>query len=275
MKIIITGSKGQLGLELQTQLKKHDLLPIDIQNCDITDFQQVKKTFLKFKPDIVIHCAAYTQVDKAETEQNKCMLINGLGTRNITINAEEVRSKLIYISTDYVFNGKKKTPYHEWDLPAPLSIYGLSKYWGEQMIQQFSSRFFIVRTAWLYSRDGNNFIKTIQKLAKEKDELSIVNDQIGSPTSTTELSRVINGLINTELYGIYHASCENECSWYDFACEIVKLSDLKVRVKPIQTKDFPLPAKRPKYSYLENFMLKSQGLYTPSKWQNALLEYFS
>ncbi|MFH1749785.1 MAG: dTDP-4-dehydrorhamnose reductase, partial [bacterium] len=220
-------------------------------------------------------CAAYTQVDRAETEQDKCMQINGLGTRNVAINTEEVRSKLIYISTDYVFDGKKKTPYFEWDKPNPLSVYGLSKYWGEQMVQQFSSRFFILRTAWLYGQSNDNFIKTIQKLAKEKDEISIVDDQIGSPTSTVELSKTISSLINTELYGIYHASCEGECSWFDFAQEIIRLSVLNIKINPIPTKDFPLPAKRPKYSYLENYMLKSQNLYKMLDWQLALNNYFT
>ncbi len=270
MKIIITGSKGQLGLELQNQFKEHCLLAIDINDCDICNFQQVKKIFLDFKPDIIIHCAAYTKVDQAEKEKDICMKINGLGARNIAINAEEINAKLIYISTDYVFDGKKNSPYFEWDKPNPISVYGLSKYWGEQMVQKFSSRYFIVRTAWLYSQSGDNFVKTIHRLAKEKDEISIVSDQIGSPTSTTELSKAIQSLINTELYGIYHTSCRGECSWYDFAQEIIKLSRLKVKINSIPTKDFPLPARRPEYSYLENFMLKSQNLYIMPTWQDAI-----
>ncbi|MFC1656350.1 dTDP-4-dehydrorhamnose reductase [Patescibacteria group bacterium] len=273
MKILITGGKGQLGLELQNQLSKHNILPIDLRDCDITNFEQVKKIFIKFKPDLVIHCAAYTQVDKAETNKDKCMQVNGLGTRNVVVNAEEVKAKLIYVSTDYVFDGMKKNPYLEWDKSNPLSVYGLSKYWGEQMVKNFSSRYFIVRTAWLYGHGDNNFVKTIQRLSKEKDELHIVNDQIGSPTSTTELSRAIDSLINTELYGIYHTSCQGECSWYDFACEIVKQLRLKTIVKPIETKQFPLPAKRPRYSYLYNYMLETQKLYQMKDWKLALSDF--
>lgn len=274
MKILITGGKGQLGQKLQKQLQKNKLKAIDIEDADITDMEQVQKVFQNFKPEVVIHCAAYTQVDKAEEDRDKCMLINGIGTRNIAVVSEDIGAKLVYISTDYVFDGRKKSPYFEWDQPNPISVYGMSKYWGEQLIQQFSSKFFIMRSAWLYGKGENNFVKTIQKLAKEKEELTIVNDQIGSSTSTLELAKAIKSLINTELYGIYHASCEGKCSWYDFAKEIVKLSNLKVKVKPIPTKEFPQLAKRPSYSYLENFMLKSQGLYQISKWQDALREYF-
>lgn len=273
MKILITGGKGQLGQELQRQLKGHNLKIIDIADCDITNLDQVEKTVKKFKPEIVIHCAAFTQVDRAEEEKALCMEVNGIGTRNLALVSESIDAKLVYISTDYVFDGKKKSSYFEWDQPNPLSVYGLSKYWGEQFVEKFSSKYFIVRTAWLYGKGGNNFVSTIQKLASKNKQLTIVNDQVGSPTSTLELSKAIKNLISTQSYGIYHASCEGQCTWYDFACEIVKILNLKTKVKPITTKQFPRPAKRPNYSYLENFMLDTQAIYKMPNWRKALKRF--
>jgi dTDP-4-dehydrorhamnose reductase len=273
MKIFITGSDGQLGKALQKVLKnKHKLFLGTQENCDITNCQQVIKVVRGFKPEIIIHAAAYTDVDSCETNKKLAFNVNAEGTKNVASGAKNVGAKLVYISTDFVFDGKNKKPYLETDEPNPLSVYGRSKLAGEEWTKKLSSKYFILRTAWLYGKEGKNFVKTMLSLAKEKDEVKVVNDQIGTPTYAADLVAVIEKIIKTDIYGLYHASNNGECSWYDFACEIFKLAGKKVKVIPITTEEFGRPAPRPAYSVLRNFCLEQQSIFMRN-WQEALKEY--
>jgi dTDP-4-dehydrorhamnose reductase len=240
---------------------------------DITNADEVNKIVSFFKPEIIIHCAAYTQVDKAESEQDIAFLVNGIGTRNIAIAAERNQSKLVYISTDYVFDGASPTPYHEFSPVYPINIYGSSKLAGEMMVRDFHSKFFIIRTSWVFGMNGNNFVKTMLKLSKEKKELKVVNDQKGSPTYTVDLSRCLARLMETNKYGIYHVSNSGSCSWFEFAKEIFRQSVSLVQLEPCTTDEFPRPAKRPKNSVLDHMGLRINGFDSMPQWENALKRF--
>lgn len=250
MKVLVTGAKGQLGYDVIRRLNENgvDNLGIDIQECDITDKDQVTKTLSDYNPNVVVHCAAYTAVDKAEDERELCQKINVVGTQNIADACKQINAKMVYISTDYVFDGEGESPFKETDRPNPINYYGQTKYEGEIAVQNTLDKYFIVRISWVFGVNGNNFVKTMLNLGKERDEISVVADQIGSPTYTYDLAKVIVDIIQTEEYGIYHVTNKGYCSWYEFACEIFKLAGVSVMVNPIRTEEYPTRAKRPKNS---------------------------
>ncbi len=278
MKILITGSNGQLGLELQQQLaqdtKKYKVISTDYESLDITNLNQVKAELLLERPDIVINCAAHTAVDKCEEDIENAYKINAIGPKHLAIGCDEIGAKLVQVSTDYVFSGDIPGARREDDVTGPQSIYGTSKLLGEEYVKTFCKKHFIVRTAWLYG-EGNNFVRTMLKLAETHKELNVVGDQFGSPTSTKDLAKAIIELMDTEYYGTFHGTCEGECSWYDFACKIFELKGVDVKVNKVTSEEFIRPAKRPKYSVLDNFMLKLYGLNSFRSWEEALEEYLS
>ncbi len=287
MKILITGGKGQLGRELTecflrgyTELGTPDILkekceicPIDMDELDIADTEAVLALFRKEKYDAVINCAAYTNVNKCETERELAFRANAIGPRNLAVAANEIGAKLVHVSTDYVFAGVGTVPYVEWDLCAPQSVYGKTKYLGEEYVKQFSDKYFIVRTSWLYGYYGNNFVKTMRKIASEKGACRVVCDQRGNPTNAADLAHHILKLLTTDEYGIYHGTGEGECSWYEFTKEIVSLSGIKAEVSPCTTEEYPTPAKRPAYSSLENMMFRATVGNEFRPWQEALQSF--
>jgi dTDP-4-dehydrorhamnose reductase len=281
LKVLITGCQGQLGKELCRQIDElnqvrpqFQVVATDLDSMDITDTHQVQKIVSFEKPEVIINTAAYTKVDACETDEQTAFRVNALGARNLAVAAYNIGAKILQVSTDYVFDGTGRTPLREYDPVNPLSVYGKSKALGEQLVMTTNPRYFIVRTAWLYG-EGHNFVRTILKLAAERDELKVVNDQVGTPTSTVDLARCILDLIQTEHYGVYHGTCEGECTWYEFARRILALKGINKRVIPISTTELRLPAKRPAYSVLENFMLSMVGLDNFRKWEEALEEYLN
>ncbi|MFH1453714.1 MAG: dTDP-4-dehydrorhamnose reductase [Armatimonadota bacterium] len=260
MNILITGAKGILGSALIKAIQpKHKVSAFDIEDFDITDYEKSLDIIKSSKPDIVIHCAAYTNVDGCESNKDTALKINSGGTKNIALICKELDIPMVYFSTDYVFDGEKGSSYFESDTPNPLSIYGKSKFAGEEHVKQTLNKYFIVRTAWLFGKGGKNFVNTIINLAEEKDELSVVNDQTGSPTYAEDLAYAVSQLIETDHYGIYHITNEGECSWYEFAKAILEEAGLKnTKVLPVPTTKFPRPAKRPKYSVLSKDLYKSK-----------------
>ena len=275
MKILVTGCRGQLGREICRQLEAREefhVLATDVDTLDITDAIQVENMVKREKPDVIINTAAYTKVDACETDEQTAFRVNALGARNLAVAAYNIGAKILQVSTDYVFDGTGNTPLREYAPVNPQSVYGKSKALGEQLVMTTNPRHFILRTAWLYG-EGSNFVRTILKLAVERDELEVVNDQVGTPTSTVDLARCILDLIQTEHYGIYHGTCQGECTWYQFAKKILALKGIKIIVKPVSTEELNLPAKRPAYSVLENFMLDMVGLDRFRRWEEALAEY--
>lgn len=272
MKILITGAKGQLGLTLKDVLSQHDLLLTDRKELDITDSLAVDQYLKKTNPKIIINTAAYTAVDKAEEEEKLAYKINALGPKNLAKSAKQNGVVFYHISTDFVFDGKNKIPYTEDDEPKPISVYGQTKYQGEEAVEQIGGQYYIFRTAWLYSPYGKNFVKTIVKLGQEKDELNIVADQIGSPTYTYDLAKVIKQFVNKEFrqpYGLYHYAGDGFCSWYRFADQIVKLSGGKAKILKTTTYKYGSKAARPAYSVLDCSKIKSFGIKT-IPWQESL-----
>lgn len=252
MKVLVTGANGQLGYDVIKQLNSVgiDYLATDRESLDITNKEQVTRVISDYNPDAVIHCAAYTAVDKAEDEKELCYSINVLGTRYIAQVCKEINAKMVYISTDYVFDGEGEKPFEITDKPNPINYYGQTKYEGELEVQKSLDKYFIVRISWVFGSNGNNFVKTMLKLGKEKDEISIVADQIGSPTYTPDLAELLIEMIKTNEFGVYHATNEGYCSWYEFACEIFKQAEIDIKVNSINTEDYPTKAVRPKNSML-------------------------
>lgn len=268
MKILITGSNGMLGQDLCPILEdaEYEIFEGTRENFDITDFELVKKVLKTENPDVAIHCAAYTNVDKAEEEQEKAFLVNSKATENLAKICGENDILLVYISTDYVFDGEKKEAYLPEDKTNPINVYGKSKLKGEIAVQKYCKRYYIVRTSWLFGHYGKNFVETMLSLA-EKPELKVVNDQLGCPTWTVDLSEAIADLLEEQPeYGIYHICGSSKTSWYDFAKEIFSQHGLKVNLKPCSTEEFSRPAKRPTNSVLEN-----NGVCR--NWKLALKEY--
>lgn len=274
MKILVTGARGMLGQDLCPILEDegYEVIETDINNLDITDIVMVKKVLGAEKPDILIHCAGYTAVDKAEEEKDLAFLINGKGSENLAKICAEFDILMIYISTDYVFDGEKKEAYLPDDTTNPQSVYGASKLEGERVVQKYCKKYYITRTSWLYGHHGKNFVETMISLAQKSDkgaELKVVDDQVGCPTWTVELANGIVKLLEDEAdYGIYHICGSGKTSWYNFAKEIFALEGLKVNLKPCTTEEFPRPAKRPKNSMMEN-----QGICR--NWKVALKDYLS
>jgi len=276
MNVLVTGAHGQLGKDLVDLLRLSDYTVFGMgrSELDITTEKTVDKIVSTIKPEVIVHCAAFTQVDKAELEPDTAFLINAMGTRNIAIAAERHQSKLIYISTDYVFDGCSDSPYHEFSPTSPINIYGSSKLAGEKMVQDFHSKFFIVRTSWVFGANGNNFVKTMLKLSKEKEQLKVVNDQFGCPTYTVDLSKCILQLMETNKFGIYHVSNAGSCSWFEFAQEIFKQTNHSINLEPCTTGEFPSLATRPKYSVLDHMGLRINDFDPMPNWREALSHFF-
>jgi len=275
MKALVTGAKGQLGFDVIKILEKKNIqyLGIDVDVLDITDELKVKQIISEYKPDVIVHCAAYTAVDKAEDEKEICYSINVLGTKFLAEVCKDINAKMVYISTDYVFDGKKERPYEIADKPDPINFYGKTKYEGELEVQKSLEKYFIVRVSWLFGVNGNNFVKTMLRFGKDRDEISVVADQIGSPTYTNDLAEFIVELIHTDKYGIYHATNEGYCSWYEFASEIFRLAGLNIKVKPISTDDYPTKAKRPKNSRLKKESFADMQYSRLPSWKEALVRF--
>lgn len=274
-KIIVTGCNGQLGRAVNLELGKNpeiEFVNTDVAELDITNIDKVLELAREVKPYAIINCAAHTGVDACETDVDNAYRINAIGPRNLSIAATETGAKMVHISTDYVFDGKGSRPYLEFDAPNPQGVYGATKLAGENMVRDFADRYFILRTAWLYG-DGKNFVKTMLRLSETNEEVRVVGDQVGSPTSTKELSAAIADLLFTENYGLFHATCEGSCSWAQFTEEIFRLAGKSTRVKAITTAEYAAPAPRPAYSILENYMLKLTGGYNFADWHDAIAEY--
>ena len=276
MKVLVTGVKGQLGHDVMNELALRgiEVIGVDVEEMDITDRTACETVISQEKPDAVIHCAAYTAVDAAEDNLELCRKINAEGTRNIARVCKAMDIKMMYISTDYVFNGGGQRPWEPDDHREPLNVYGLTKYEGEIAVEQNVQKYFIVRIAWVFGVNGKNFIKTMLRLGKEKGAVSVVNDQIGSPTYTYDLARLLVDMIQTDKYGRYHATNEGLCSWYEFACEIFRQAGMdEVKVTPVDSDGFPAKAKRPSNSRMSKEKLTENGFERLPSWQDALGRY--
>jgi dTDP-4-dehydrorhamnose reductase len=281
MKILITGGKGMLGRTLQAELAEHELVVADLPEWDITDGTAFTARLMAEKPDVVVHCAAMTKVDDCETNRDLAFRLNEEGTRNVALASKAAGARLVAISTDYVFSGdppREPWAWGETDIPRPRTVYGMSKFAGEQMIQMlYPDNSVILRIAWLYGAGGPSFVHTMLKLgAQAGDPLKVVNDQFGNPTSTNVVADVIRFLLTKpEVSGIVHGTCEDQCSWYDFACEIKRLTPGFTRaVVPCTTAEFPRPAPRPRCSALKKSVLNVLGYRTPT-WQAALAAFLA
>lgn len=275
MRILVTGVKGQLGHDVVEECKKRDIeaIGVDVEQMDITNALIVETVIKKSNVDAVVHCAAWTAVDKAEDEVELCTKVNVDGTRNIAKVCKELGIKMMYFSTDYVFDGQGDHEWEEYDERHPLNVYGQTKCDGEIVVQKLLEKYFIVRIAWVFGINGNNFIKTMLHLGKEHGTVSVVNDQIGSPTYTHDLACLVVDMIQTEKYGIYHATNEGVCSWYEFACEIFKQAGLDVEVIPVDSNAFLAKAKRPSNSRMAKTELDKNGFNRLPTWQDALRRY--
>lgn len=275
MRVLVTGVKGQLGYDVVNECKKQGIDPVgvDIEEMDITDEAAVRKVITESNVEAVIHCAAYTAVDAAEDNVDLCRKVNAGGTENIAKVCKELDLKMMYISTDYVFDGQGERPWQPDDERHPLNVYGQTKCEGEYAVEKYLDKYFIVRIAWVFGVNGKNFIKTMLRLGKERGAVSVVNDQIGSPTYTFDLAVLLVDMIQTEKYGRYHATNEGLCSWYEFACEIFKQAGMDVTVTPVSSDQFPAKAKRPSNSRMSKDKLEKNGFNRLPTWQDALSRY--
>lgn len=276
MKVLVTGVKGQLGHDVVNELNKRGIesVGVDVEEMDITDPEACKYVITASKADAVIHCAAYTAVDAAEDNVELCRKVNADGTRNIAGVCKGLDIKMMYISTDYVFNGQGTRPWEPDDEREPLNVYGQTKYEGELAIEELLEKYFTVRIAWVFGVNGNNFIKTMLRLGKERGAVSVVDDQIGSPTYTYDLARLLVDMIVTDRYGRYHATNEGLCSWYEFAVEIFKQAGMdQVTVTPVDSSSFPAKAKRPNNSRMSKKKLTENGFKLLPRWEDALGRY--
>lgn len=275
MRILVTGVKGQLGHDVMNELAKrgHTGIGVDVEEMDITDAKKVDEVIRASEVEAVIHCAAYTAVDAAEDQVELCRKINAEGTENIAKVCKELDIKMMYISTDYVFDGEGTRPWEPDDERHPLNVYGLTKYEGELAVEKYLDKFFTIRIAWVFGVNGKNFIKTMLKLSETHDELNVVDDQIGSPTYTYDLAVLLVDMIETEKYGRYHATNEGFCSWYEFACEIFRQAGRDVKVNPVSSDEFPTKAKRPHNSRMDKSKLTENGFTPLPAWQDALKRY--
>ena len=275
MKVLVTGVGGQLGYDVIKELEKRniDCIGVDRAEFDITDFEASHKFITDYMPDAVIHCSAYTAVDKAEDEPELCYLVNAVGTENIAKICKEIDAKMVYISTDYVFDGTKDGYYDVNDIPNPINVYGKTKLAGEKVVQEFLDKYFIVRISWVFGINGNNFVKTMLRLGKERSVLNVVDDQIGSPTYTADLAPLLVDMIHTDKYGIYNATNEGECSWAEFAEEIFKVAGMNVKVNHITTDEYLAKARRPINSRMSKKCIENV-FYKLPYYQKALIRYF-
>ena len=275
MKVLVTGVKGQLGYDVMNELAKRGIegIGVDVEEMDITDKDACRRVITEAGPDAVIHCAAYTAVDAAEQNMELCRKVNADGTRNIAEVCRDLDISLMYISTDYVFNGTGERPWEPDDVREPLNAYGQAKYEGELAIEELLDKYFIVRIAWVFGVNGKNFIKTMLRLGREHGAVSVVDDQIGSPTYTYDLAVLLVDMIETEKYGFYHATNEGLCSWFEFASEIFRQAGMNVNVHPVSSEEFPAKAKRPHNSRMSKDKLEANGFNRLPAWQDALARY--
>lgn len=275
MKILVTGYNGQLGYDVVKELKSRSIecMGVDREDFDLTDRRATVDYICSYSPDAVIHCAAYTAVDKAEDDAELCEAVNVGGTENVAAACEKLSAKMLYVSTDYVYGGAGEKPFEPSDKAQPKNVYGKTKLAGENTVVAHVEKHFIVRTSWVFGINGNNFVKTMLRLGNERDELSVVADQIGSPTYTPDLARLICDLIVTEKYGVYHGTNEGFCSWAEFASEIMKLSGRKAKILPITSEQYPARAERPLNSRLSKKCLDEAGIKRLPTWQDALKRY--
>jgi len=275
MKILVTGFKGQLGYDVVREgIKKgFNMIGIEREDLDLTINKDVNLYVSKLKPDAIIHCAAYTAVDKSEVDREGCWNVNVEGTQFLATAAKDVKAKFIYISTDYVYDGEGEKPFVETDIPNPKGYYGLTKFEGEKKVKELLEEYFIVRTSWVFGINGNNFIKTMLNLAESRAELNVVGDQIGSPTYTHDLAVLLIKMIQSEKYGLYHASNEGFCSWADLASETLQQAKKEVQVNSITTEEYPTQAVRPKNSRMSKQKLVDNGFNLLPTWQDAVKRY--
>jgi dTDP-4-dehydrorhamnose reductase len=279
MVVLVTGATGQLGQAIEFvsgNYPKINFVFCDSSELDITNKENCREAFIKYNPNFCINTAAYTAVDKAESEPEKAHLINVIGAKNLAEICKEHEVVLLHISTDFVFDGNQKNPYTEMDIPNPTSVYGQTKLEGEKAIQEILKQHFIIRTSWVYSQFGNNFMKTMLRMASERDSLSVVNDQIGTPTNAVDLAEALIKIVSsnfqllTSNFGIYNFSNEGHCTWYDFAKKIVEINNIKIDLKPIPTSSYPTPAKRPTQSVLDKTKIKSVFCVIIDCWDESL-----
>lgn len=277
MKVLVTGVDGQLGHDVMAELGRREIeaLGVDLPQMDITDKETVMKTITGYVPDAVIHCAAWTAVDAAEDAVDACRKVNAEGTANIAEACRKAGCSMMYISTDYVFDGQGERPWEPDDpVTRPLNVYGLTKYEGEEAVRSFLDRWFIVRIAWVFGKNGRNFIRTMLNLSKNHDRLTVVNDQYGTPTYTLDLARLLVDMILTDRYGIYHVTNEGDyISWYDFACEIFRQAGIPMEVVPVSSAEYAARAKRPENSRMNRTKITGQGFTPLPDWKDALGRY--
>lgn len=284
MKVLITGAKGQLGKQITNILRNGqseigklpkeyenvEIIGVDVDVLDITDINAVRSYLTDVKPEIIINCAAYTNVDACESNEDLAFKINALGPRNLAIISNEVNAKVVHVSTDYVFSGEGIVPFKEYDETTPVSVYGKTKLAGEKFVREIADKYYIIRTAWLYGYEGSNFVYTIIKAGKEKGYLTVVDDQRGNPTNAEDLAHHMLKVAVTEEYGTYHCTGTGECSWYDFASKIIEFSNIDCKVDPVTSNDYVRAAKRPSYSSLDNMMLRVTVGDEMRNWEDAL-----
>jgi dTDP-4-dehydrorhamnose reductase len=282
MKIAVIGAAGQLGNDLCKALATADLIPLTHSDIEIAEMKSVRGSLGKHRPGVVINTAAFHRVDDCETDPDKAFRVNAIGARNVAVVAQELGAKLVHVSTDYIFGGEAESrtaPYTEFDTPVPPNLYGRSKLAGEDFVRHLCCKHFVVRVSGLFgvagsSGKGGNFVETMLRLARERNELRVVDDQVFSPTYTGDLARKIVQLMTTEYYGIFHITNRGTCSWYEFAREILRLARIKTPVVPITSDQYPQKARRPRYSVLDNYHLRLLGMDDMRPWQAALREYF-
>ncbi|OUO79851.1 dTDP-4-dehydrorhamnose reductase [Blautia sp. An249] len=275
MRVLVTGVKGQLGHDVMNELAKrgYEGIGVDVEEMDITDAEAVEKVMRKANADKVVHCAAWTAVDAAEDQEEICRKVNAQGTENIARMCKELDLPMIYLSTDYVFDGEGTRPWEPDDERHPLNVYGQTKYEGELAVEKYLDKYYIVRIAWVFGLNGKNFIKTMLNLAKTHDTLTVVNDQTGSPTYTYDLARLLVDMLETDKYGRYHATNEGLCTWYEFAKEIFRQAGVDVKVVPVSSEKFAAKAKRPHNSRMNKEKLSQMGFERLPAWQDALQRY--
>lgn len=274
-QILVTGINGQLGYDVVKELNKrgYKAIGVDREQMDLTDSEAIKRNIYNNKIDGIIHCAAYTAVDAAEDNVNMCEAVNALAVKEIALCAKELDIPIIYISTDYIFDGKKKGEYVETDSALPLNVYGRTKYEGEEFVRNIADKYYIVRISWGFGKNGNNFIDTMVRLSKDRDELNVVYDQIGSPTYTKDLAPLLVDMIENDKYGTYHVTNDGVCSWYEFAKEIFNILNIDIKINPITTNMYNTKATRPLNSRMSKEKLEKQGFKMLRHWKDALKEY--
>lgn len=275
MKVLVTGVNGQLGYDVVKELDKrgHQAVGVDRESMDLTSTQQIKECIETVNPEAIIHCAAYTAVDKAEDEEELCRRVNAIATKEIAEYAKKLDIPMIYISTDYVFDGTKDGEYTEQDTPNPINVYGKTKYEGEVYVQELLEKYYIVRISWVFGENGNNFIDTMRRLAKGREEINVINDQVGYPTYTKDLAPLLVDMIETDKYGVYHATNEGYCTWYEFAKEIFRIVDVDIKINPITTSEYPTKAIRPMNSKMSKSKLEQNGFNKLRNWKEAVRDY--